>query len=137
VPQTTTTTTTSTTGTASTGTDATPAPAVGCPAGQPVGIAAEDAFLKLWVPRILASPAYKDDGVLILAFAGEPGRHPGRVSRTGALVISGHAKKGKVVSTAYQPYSLLRSLEDMLGDTALAHAQAAPSFAQAILHKSV
>jgi hypothetical protein len=132
-----TTTTTSATGTASTPTDATPAPAAGCPADQPVGIAAEDTFLKQWVPRILASPAYKDDGVLILAFAGERGPHPGKVSRTGALVISGHTTKGKVVSTAYQPYSLLRSLEDMLGDNPLARAQAAPSFAQAVLHKSV
>jgi phosphatidylinositol-3-phosphatase len=137
VTETTTTTTTSTTGTTSTETDATPAPVVGCPAGQPVGIPAEDAFLKLWVPRILASPAYKDDGVLILAFAGERGRHPGGVSRTGALVISARTKKGKVVSTAYRPYSLLRTVEDMLGDTALAHAQSAPSFAKTILHSNV
>jgi hypothetical protein len=141
---TTTTTTTSTTstsnstsGTVSTGTATTPPTAAECPVGQPVGIAAEDAFLKLWVPRILASPAYKDDGVLILAFAGERGRHPGHLMRTGALVLSHHAKKGKVISTAYTPYSLLRSVEDMLGDTALAHAQAAHSFAQAILHQTL
>lgn len=102
-----------------------------------MGIAAEDAFLKLWVPRILASPAYKDDGVLILAFAGERARHPGTPSRTGALVLSGHTKKGKVVSTAYKPYSLLRSVEDMLGYTALARSQSAPSFAQAVLHKNL
>jgi hypothetical protein len=133
-PEMTTTTTTSSTGTASTGTDATPAPVAGCPPGQPVGIAAEDAFLKLWVPRILASPAYENDGVLILAFAGERGGHPGRNLRTGALVISHDTTKGKVVSTAYQPYSLLRSVEDMLGYTALAHAQSAPSFAKTVLH---
>ncbi len=102
-----------------------------------MGIAAEDAFLKLWVPRILASPAYRDDGVLILAFAGERGDHARHPARTGALVISRDTKKGKVISTAYRPYSLLRSVEDMLGYTALAHAQAAPSFAQAILHKTI
>jgi phosphatidylinositol-3-phosphatase len=136
-PAATTTITTSATGTTGTPTDATPAPAVGCPASQPVGIAAEDAFLKLWVPRILASPAYKDDGVLILALAGERAQHPGTGSRTGALVISGHTKKGKVVSTAYKPYSLLRSVEDMLGYTTLARAQSAPSFAQAVLHKNL
>jgi hypothetical protein len=135
-PQTTPTTTT-TTGTASPPTDATPAPAVGCPADQPVGISAEDAFLKLWVPRILSSAAYKDDGVLIVAFAGERRSHPGGASRTGALVISGHTKKGEVVSKGYTPYSLLHSVEDMLGYTALARAQAAPSFAQAILHKTL
>jgi hypothetical protein len=139
-PATTTTPTTSTTSTStttSTGAAVTPAAATGCPAGQPVGIAAEDAFLKQWVPRILASAAYKDDGVLILAFAGERGHHPGHLVRTGALVLSPHATKGKVISTAYTPYSLLRSVEDMLGDTALAHAQAAPSFAQVILHETV
>jgi hypothetical protein len=54
--------------------------------------------------------------------------------RTGALVLSHDTKKGKVISTAYTPYSLLRSVEDMLGDTALARAKGAPSFAQAILH---
>jgi hypothetical protein len=140
---TTTSTTTSTsttataTGTTTSGTTVTPSATVGCPADRPVGIAAEDAFLKQWVPRILASAAYKDDGVLILAFAGERGRHPGHVVRTGALVLSHYAKKGTVISKAYTPYSLLRSVEDMLGDTALAHAQAAPSFAQAILHKSL
>jgi hypothetical protein len=75
--------------------------------------------------------------VLIIAFAGERGRHPGHPVRTGALVLSHYAKKGKVIPTAYTPYSLLRSVEDMLGDTALAHAQTAASFAQAILHKTL
>jgi hypothetical protein len=136
-PATTTSTTTTSATTASTRAGVTPAAAVGCPADQPVGIAAEDAFLKQWVPRILASAAYKDHGVLILAFGGERGGHPGHRVRTGALVLSHYAKRGKVISKAYTPYSLLRSVEDMLGDTALAHAQAAPSFAQAILHKTL
>jgi hypothetical protein len=130
-------TTTSTMPETTTTTATTPAPAAECPVGQPVGIAAEDAFLKLWVPRILASPGYKAGGVLIVAFAGERGRHPGHPVRTGALVLSRYTKKGKVISTAYRPYSLLRSVEDILGDTALAHAQAAPSFAQTVLHKNL
>ena len=81
----------------------------------------------------MASPAYKDDGVLILAFAGARDADSRRVSRTGALVLSPRTRKGKVISTAYGPYSLLRSVEDMLGDTALAHAQSARSFAKAVL----
>jgi phosphatidylinositol-3-phosphatase len=40
-----------------------------CPGGAPGGLAAEDAFLKTWVPKILASPAYRRDGVLVITFA--------------------------------------------------------------------
>jgi hypothetical protein len=45
------------------------ASATSCPDGQPGGIAGENAFLRQWVPRILASRAYHDGGVLIIAFA--------------------------------------------------------------------
>jgi phosphatidylinositol-3-phosphatase len=106
-----------------------------CPAGQPVGIAAEDAFLKQWVPKILGSAAYKDNGVLVIAFAGTGhGTHP---IRTGAIVLSRYARKGKTVRGPYGPYSLLRSTEDMLGYTPLAHSKAASSFAAAVLAKTV
>jgi hypothetical protein len=123
--------TTSTSTTAAPG--ATPAAADPCPAGQPVGIAAEDAFLKLWVPRILASPAYRQNGVLVISFAGAGVKRAAHGIRTGALVLSRYAKKGTTLHTVYRPYSLLRSVEDMLGDTPLAHAKSAPSFAQAVL----
>ena len=39
-----------------------------CANGQPGGLTSADAFLKLWVPRILASAAYKEDGLLIITF---------------------------------------------------------------------
>jgi hypothetical protein len=130
---TTTTPTTTITGAATTSDGETPATPAGCTSGQPVGIAAENAFLKLWVPRILASRAYKDNGVLIVAFAGDRVKHAGHATRTGALVLSRYTGKGKAVATVYTPYSLLRSIEDMLGYTALAHATSAPSFAQAVL----
>ena len=39
-----------------------------CPAGAPSGPAAADAFLAQWAPKILASPAYKQDGLLIVTF---------------------------------------------------------------------
>src|SRR6202012_5177508 len=103
------TTSTSTTGTSTeNGTATTPPAAPGCSSGQPTGIAAEDTFLKQWVPKILAAPAYKDDGVLIVAFAGAQGDAGGPL-RTGALVVSHDTKKGKVITTAYSPYSLLHS----------------------------
>ena len=140
----TTTTGTTTTGTTTTGTTttsttpaaagATAAAADPCASGQPVGIAAENAFLKLWVPRILASAAYRQNGVLIISFAGAGGKRTAHGVRTGALVLSRYAHKGTKLATAYRPYSLLRSVEDMLGYTPLAHAKSAPSFAQAVLH---
>lgn len=41
-----------------------------CLDGSPGGLASADAFLAKWVPPILASPAYRKDGLLIIAFAG-------------------------------------------------------------------
>ena len=56
-----------------------------CPAGAPDGAAAADAFLAEWVPKILASPAYKKDGLLIVTFgAVEPGRDRGRAGARAA-----------------------------------------------------
>jgi hypothetical protein len=134
-------TTSTTTSTSTTTGDSTTTPAAaplvsatgvnGCPAGQPTGIAAENAFLAQWVPKITASSAYRHDGALIVAFAGT--RAAGRATRTGAVVLSPDARRDRTVTTAYGPYALLRSVEEMLGDTALAHAAKAPSFAAAVL----
>jgi hypothetical protein len=124
-------TTTSTgTTTSTTSTSSSPA-AAGCPAGQPSGLQAEDAFLKQWTPAITRSAAYRHDGVLVIAFAGT--RSTGHPVRTGALVLSPHTHANTTVATAYTPYSLLRSIEDMLNDAPLAHATKAPSFAKAVL----
>ena len=128
-----------------------------CATGGRFGIAAEDAFLREWVPRILRSAAYRHGGVLVIALAGSAsggsagaagtagaasaaggggaagGRGGVDGERTGALVLSPLSPKPSVVKTAYGPYSLLRSIEDMLGYTPLAHARSAPSFAARVL----
>jgi len=39
-----------------------------CKDGAPGGLASADAFLKAWVKRIMASPAYRRDGLLIVTF---------------------------------------------------------------------
>jgi hypothetical protein len=39
-----------------------------CADGKPGGLASADAFLRVWVPKILAAPAYKEDGLLIITF---------------------------------------------------------------------
>ncbi|HEY4218687.1 MAG TPA: alkaline phosphatase family protein [Gemmatimonadaceae bacterium] len=48
--------------------DGTGAAGKGCANGQPGGLASADAFLSTWVPKILASPAYKQDGMLLITF---------------------------------------------------------------------
>jgi hypothetical protein len=104
-----------------------------CVDGSPGGLAAADAFLKLWVPRILGSPAYKADGALLITFLSSAEKSPDGPPRTGALVLSPFAGGGKTTATPYDPYSLLRSVEDLFGLTPLAHAQEAQSFAKAAL----
>ena len=44
------------------------APGTTCANGQPGGLTSADAFLQTWVPKILASPAYRKDGLLIITF---------------------------------------------------------------------
>lgn len=39
-----------------------------CADGNPGGLTSTDAFLRTWVPRILDSPAYRQDGLLIITF---------------------------------------------------------------------
>ena len=48
--------------------DGTGATGKGCVNGAPGGLASADQFLKTWVPKILASPAYKQDGLIIINF---------------------------------------------------------------------
>jgi hypothetical protein len=117
-----------------------------CPAGAPDGAASADAFLAALVPKILASPAYKEDGLLIVSFgqanpapidpatgiAAAPAGDPRKV---GALLVSQFVSPGSTDAVAYDPYSLLRSTEDLFGLSHLAAAGAAKvkSFAPALL----
>jgi phosphatidylinositol-3-phosphatase len=39
-----------------------------CANGQPGGLTSADAFLNVWVPKIISSPAYRRDGLLIITF---------------------------------------------------------------------
>ena len=112
--------------------------ATSCPPEKPGGLAGEDAFLKRWVPRILAAAAYKQDGVLMIVFAdGQPaadaGPDPQRPVRTGALILSPLARGGRTISGTYGPYSVLRTIEDLLGYPPLVHANGARSFAGVVL----
>jgi phosphatidylinositol-3-phosphatase len=106
-----------------------------CPDGTPGGLVAADAWLAQWVPKILASPAFQADGLLVVTFdeaeadtrsccnqtvapnlpRATRARGGGRV---GALLVSPFIKAGTTNDTPYNHYSLLCSLEDVFG---LAH----------------
>jgi hypothetical protein len=109
-----------------------------CIDGTPGGFQAVDAFLRKWVPLILASPAYKQDGLLVITFDESEGngpegstaccgekplasaRRPAGVlgpggGRIGAVVLSPFIKPGTVSTVPYNHYSLLRTVEDIFG----------------------
>ncbi len=106
-----------------------------CKNGQPGGLTSADAWLKTWVPRILASPAFKKDGLLVVTFDESEGADgdstaccgegpepntplPGITGlgggRVGAVVVSRFVKPGSTTTTSYNHYSLLASLEDLM-----------------------
>jgi len=85
-----------------------------CADGQPAGAAGAEAFLRQWIPAILASPAYRQDGLLIVV--------GGRGAHAGALLVSRYVPAGRTVQARYNDYSLLRTVEDLFGLTHLGHA---------------
>jgi hypothetical protein len=105
-----------------------------CANGKPGGLVSADAWLKTWVPRILNSPAFKKDGLLVITFdesdgpnsdstaccgeqavntplAGITGPGGGRI---GAVLVSRWIKPGSTTARAYNHYSLLASIEDLM-----------------------
>jgi hypothetical protein len=111
-----------------------------CPEGTADGAAAADAFLAKAVPEILASPAYKKDGLLIVSFGAsdpappvDPAAPPVDPKKVGGLLVSPLLAPGATDAVAYDPYSLLRSIEDLFALEPLAGAGGAKvrSFASA------
>jgi phosphatidylinositol-3-phosphatase len=92
-----------------------------------------DAFLKVWVPKILKSKAYKDNGMLAIVFdesedqgdsccftptgpntllQGVSGPGGGA---TGAVILSSFVKKGTINAIPYNHYNLLHTVESVFG----------------------
>jgi phosphatidylinositol-3-phosphatase len=116
-----------------------------CQPGIAEGPASADAFLATWVPKILASPAYKADGLLIVDFAAAnlPSSEPAATPptdplRAGALLVSSFLAPGSTDAAPYNPYSLLRSTEDLFGLSPLGLAAGAKtrSFAPSLLEEN-
>jgi phospholipase C len=95
-----------------------------CVDGQPGGMTSVDQWLQQWVPKILASPAFKQDGLLIITLDESEGTNanaaccgqkaPGG-GRVGALLISPKITPASIDDTPYNHYSLLCGMEDVLG----------------------
>lgn len=120
-----------------------------CADGSVGGLTGIDRFLSEWVPKILASPAFQKDGLLIITYdessnqasnpsdaeacCGESGTpyqlllQPGIVGpgggRVGAVLISPFIKAGTVSTRRYNHFALLRSVEDIFGLAYLGHAK--------------
>jgi hypothetical protein len=117
-----------------------------CAVGTPDGAASADTFLAALVPKILASPAYKQDGLLVITF-GQANAAPidpatgvavpatGDPKKVGTLLVSQFVSPGSTDAVAYDPYSLLASTEDLFGLSHLGKAEGAKvkSFAPALL----
>ncbi|WIG55716.1 MAG: Acid phosphatase [Rhodanobacteraceae bacterium] len=103
-----------------------------CKDGEPGGLVSADKFLREWVPQIVASPAFKQDGLLIITFdegtdaaaccgetrpagAPRPGQFGPGGGRIGAVVLSPFVQPGTTSNVAYNHYSLLRSIEGWFG----------------------
>ncbi|MFC4785568.1 alkaline phosphatase family protein [Nocardioides sp. MAHUQ-72] len=121
-----------------------------CVDGRPGGLATADEWLRTWVPRILASPAFQQDGLLVVTFdeadtgtaegaeacCGEgpapnaplPGIYGLGGGRTGAVLLSPFITPGSTNDTPYNHYSLLRTVEDTFDLAPLGYARDARAF---------
>lgn len=109
-----------------------------CSAAHPGGLEGINRFLQKWVPLITQSPAFRRDGLLVIAFAQTVGVTPGDFDaccgempmsadpdkpgfrgpgggRVGAVVLSPFIRPGTVSKVPYNHYSLLRTVEDIFG----------------------
>ena len=84
-----------------------------------------DTFLSGFVPQILQSDAWRQDGVLFIVWDEADGG-----DQVPLLVISSKTAAGFQSSTMYDHYSLLRSIEDTFGLPCLAAACSASNLAE-------
>ena len=94
-----------------------------CVPDAPAGVAAADEWLKQIVPAITGSDAYADGGMIVITSDHAAASPTDAKANLGALVISPYAAAGGTVSTAYDHYSLLKTVEvafklDPLGKSA-------------------
>ena len=121
-----------------------------CANGGPGGLGQADTFLKTWVPKITGSPAFQQNGLLIVTFdesVGDStaccGETPGPYDQAnnimpggtgpgggvvGAVLLSPYIAPGTKSSTPYNHFSMLASVEDLFGLPRLADAAGTVAF---------
>ena len=114
-----------------------------CANGEPGGLVSVNRWMRTWIPRILASSAFKKDGLLLItadesdgprkdsrACCGDAGttnsaqpgiRGPGG-GRIGLLAISRWTRPGSSSSWGYNHYALLGSVEEIFGLSKIGYA---------------
>lgn len=117
-----------------------------CADGRPGGLTSVNAFMKRWVPRILRSPAFRRNGLLVITAdesdgpqsdseacceetavnTPQPGIFGPGGGRIGALMISPFTTGNTWSTTPYNHYSLLGSLEEIFGLAKLGYARTVP-----------
>jgi hypothetical protein len=128
-----------------------------CPNGRPGGLPAINKFLETWVPKITASEAFINNGLLIITFdegeddsssccgekpgpasehpgAGQPGPGTGG-GDIGAVLLSPYIAPCTVSSVAYNHYSMLGSIEDLFELPPLGYAKGTTAFGSDIFTK--
>lgn len=108
-----------------------------CADGDPGGLTEINGFLHIWIPELMNSPAYKQNGLIIITFdegntdtaccgetsgvspshpnAAEPGMGGPGGGDVGAVLLSPFIKPGTVSTVDYNHYSTLRTIEDIFG----------------------
>ena len=128
-----------------------------CANGGPGGLAQADTFLRTWVPRITSSPAFKQNGLLIITFdeaVGDSsaccGEVPGPYDQAtgiqpggsgpgggvvGAVLLSPYIAAGTRSNTAYNHYSMLGTIEQLFGLPRLGEALGTAAFGTDVFTK--
>ena len=118
------------------------------------GLKQADQFLQTWVPKITSSPAYKQDGLLIVTFDEaatddtaccneqpgpydashgiQPGGNGPGGGAVGAVFLSPFIKPGTRSTVAYNHYSMLGTVQDIFGLPRIAGSVGASPFASDI-----
>jgi hypothetical protein len=109
-----------------------------CADGRPGGLTSADSFLRTWVPKILASPAFQASGLLVVTSdeaeasgdhadtsacchtppspnSTKPGINGPGGGNVGALLVSPLIAAGTTNATPYNHYALLCSIENLFG----------------------
>jgi hypothetical protein len=87
-----------------------------CPPGSPTGLASTDRYLREEVPQITASTAYREGGLLVLAFAA-PGASSATITLAtqpqGAWVLSPFLRSHGQSTNPFHPATPRKSLEEV------------------------